>query len=340
MENSKFTNTIGLPDELVPILTDNWSCEYASLKRNGTPVTLPLIPFPGEDGRTIDINTGLAYPTKAERARNHPRVCLLFSDPRSVAVENPPTVLIYGQATVCDADLQANTDRYVRAFLERMRVLSFVPRWMFPNMIGYLGRIWIAVTPLKILWWPEGKMDTDPQTWFAPEGTHAPPCDPKPEPLVQPHNTLVRPNKDWRADLAHAAETLGDPILTVVDNDGYPVPFRTRGGSLEPDGIRLHLLPAMPAVPQGRACLTFHTMGMKNGAMISNENLTFLGDVDGNNGEALFKVERSIQGVSFKMSLMGIINLIRIIMGFKERLDPEASRRGQPVPVIRFPGEY
>ena len=75
-DNVQFRNILGLPEELVPLLVGNWSLEYASMKKDGTPVTIPLIPFPGEDGRTIDINTGLAYTTKAERARNNPRVPL------------------------------------------------------------------------------------------------------------------------------------------------------------------------------------------------------------------------------------------------------------------------
>lgn len=340
MEKKSFNNTIGLPEELVPILVENWSCEYASIKRDGTPITIPLIPFPGEDGRTIDINTGLAYPTKAERARNNPKVCLLFSEPRSAPAEKPPVVLVYGQATVCDADLQANTDRYLRGFLARMKFLSWMPRFLMRGMRGYLARIWIAVTPLKVIWWPEGDMHQKPEEWLAPEGTKAAPCDPKPEPLTKPHQTLVTPNADWREDIAYALEKLGPPVLTVVDGEGYPVPFRTKSGFLEPEGVRLQLLPAMPTVAQGRACLTFHTLGMKNGAMVSNENLTFIGEVSGDDNSIMFKVERSLQGVSFKMSIKGIYTLIRIILGFRKRLEAEASRRGQPVPAVRFPGEY
>jgi hypothetical protein len=340
MDNKSFNNDMGLPDELLPILVDNWSCEYASLKNDGTPITIPLIPFPGEDGRTIDINTGLAYPTKAERARNNPKVCLLFSEPRSAPAEKPPVVLVYGKATVCDADLQTNTDRYVRGFLARMKFLSWMPRFLMRGMRGYLARIWIAVTPLKVIWWTEGDMEKEPKEWHAPEGTHPPPCDPKPDPLTEPHQTLVTPKADWREDIAYALEKLGPPVLTVVDGEGYPVPFRTKNGILEPDGVRLNLLPVMPTSARGRACLTFHTLAMNNGMMVSNENLTFIGDVDGRQDEVLFKVERSLQGVSFKMSMKGILELIRVIRGFRSRLEAEAFRRGQPVPAVRFPGEY
>jgi hypothetical protein len=267
-------------------------------------------------------------------------VCLLFSEPRTATAEKPPVILVYGQATVCDADLQANTDRYLRGFLERMSFLSWMPKFVMRGMRGYLARIWIKVTPLKILWWPEGDMDLKPKEWRAPEGTQAQPCDPKPDPLPQPHSALVTPNEDWREDLSYAVENLGSPVLTVVDRDGYPVPFRTNSGLFEPDGVRLSLLSSMPTPAQGRACLTFHTVGMQNGTMVSNENLTFIGEVSGSHGDVLFKVVRPLQGVSFKMSINGIYTLIRIILGFRNRLEAEASRRGQPVPAVRFPGEY
>jgi hypothetical protein len=340
MEKTSFANVLGIPDELVPILIDNWSCEFASLKKDGTPITIPLIPWPGEDGCTIDVNTGLTYPTKAERARNNPQVCLLYSEPRGAAIDKPPVVLVYGQATVYDANLQANTDRVVRGYFDRMSALSIIPRFMLRGMGGYLARIWIAITPLKIIWWPEGNMDSVPKEWRAPEGTNAPPCDPKPKPLAKPHRALVTPNTDWREDIAYALEKLGPPLLTVVDENRYPVPFRTQSAFLRSEDIGLRLLPATPVPAQGRACLTFHTVKVKNGSMVANENLTFIGDVDGDQTEAHFKVERQIQGVSFKTDLKGILSLTRIMLGFRKRLEAEASRRGQPVPAIRFPGEY
>jgi hypothetical protein len=340
MDNESFSNALGLPAELVPLLIDNWSCEYASLKQNGTPVTIPLTAFPGEDGRTIDINTGLAYPTKAERARNNPRVCLLYSEPRGAALDRPPVVLVYGQATVYDADLQANTDRLVRGYLDRMTALSLMPRFMLHRLGAYLARIWIAVTPLKVLWWPEGILENAPKQWHAPEGTEVPPCDPKPKPLSTPHKPLLIPKTDWREDLTYALEKLGAPVLTVVDGDGYPVPFRTRFGSLDPSGVRLELLPSMPVNARGRACLTFHTVGVKNGSMISNENMTFIGEVDADKDGVLFKVERALPGVSLKTNPKGILTIMRVMLGFRKRLEIEASRRGQSVPLVRLPDEY
>jgi hypothetical protein len=329
-------NSIGLPQDLVPLLMDGL-CEYASLKKDGTPITSPVIPFPSENGYTIDVQTGLTYPMKAERARNNPQVCLLYSEPKASPVEKPSTVLVYGQATVYDSDIQANTDRYVRMSLTRSQMFRQMPAFILRQMDGYLARIWIAVTPLKLLWWPEGDMGAAPQQWHAPEGTQAPPSDPPPGPLPTPHKPLVDPPTDWRKDIAYAFDRLGTPIITVVDEDGYPVPFRIRGGSLGPAGVHLDLPSAMPVDARGRACLTFHTLKVQNGEMVSNENMSFVGEVSGDGGDALFKVERCLPIFSFRRDPAGVVSLILGIFRMGKRLEVEAARRGQSVPAVHKP---
>jgi hypothetical protein len=336
MENDlSFPNELGLPEELVPLLMDSWACEYASLKKNGTPITYPLLSFPGKDGRSIEIATGLAYPSKAERARNNPKVCLLYSDPRASQIENPPVTLVYGQATVYDSDLQANTDRYLRAFLSRSKMFNQMPRFALKWMTAYLARIWIAVTPLKVLWWPEGDMENDPKQWHAPEGTQAPPSDPKPKPLSKPHKPWMDTPSDWRKEITYAFDKLGLPVLTVVDEEGYPVPFRVLSGSLQSDGVNLEISSAMPTEARGRACLTFHTMKVKNGEMVSNANKSFIGTLSEDG--ALLKVKRQLGSAEMKVDLMGMLTLIAGIRRLGKRIDVEASRRGQPVPTLRLP---
>ena len=329
------TNSIGLPQDLVPLLMDG-VCEYASLKKNGTPITSPVIPFPGENGRTIDVQTGLTFPTKAERARNNPQVCLLYSEPKASPLERPPTVLVYGQATVYDSNLQANTDRYVRMSLTRFSLFRPLPAFILRWMNGYLARIWIAVTPLKLLWWPEGDMGVSPQQWHAPEGTQAPPSDPPPGRLPTPHKPLADTPTDWRKDIAYAFDRLGAPIITVVDEDGYPVPFRARGGSLRADGVHLDLPSAMPMEARGCACLTFHTLKVQKGEMVSNENMSFVGEVSGDRGDALFKVERCLPIISASRDPAGVVSLIFGFSRMRKRLEVEAARRGQPVPKINL----
>jgi hypothetical protein len=107
-------NPAGWPEELLPLFEQAITVEYASLTRAGAPVTYPVTPYVGEDGLTLDVSTGLTYSAKAERARRNPKVALLYSDPLGSGLDAAPVVLVQGLATVRDADLQANTDRYVR----------------------------------------------------------------------------------------------------------------------------------------------------------------------------------------------------------------------------------
>jgi hypothetical protein len=108
------------PDELLPLFERAITVEHASLTRAGTPVTYPVTPYAGEDGRTLDVSTGLTYPAKAERARRNPKVALLYSDPLGSGLDGAPVGLVQGLATVRDADLQANTDRYVRLGMAKL----------------------------------------------------------------------------------------------------------------------------------------------------------------------------------------------------------------------------
>jgi hypothetical protein len=101
------------PSGLREVFDRALTCEYASLTRAGSPVTVPSTPYVGDAG-TLDVSTGLSYPAKAERARRNPEVALLFADAIGTGAGDEPVVLVQGHAAVRDADLQANTDRYAR----------------------------------------------------------------------------------------------------------------------------------------------------------------------------------------------------------------------------------
>src|SRR5215213_11691674 len=113
-------NPAGWPAEVLQVFERAVTCESATLTKAGAPITWPLTPYVGEDGRTLDVSTGLTYPAKAERARRNPKVALLYSDPLGSGLDGAPVVLVQGMATVRDADLQANTDRYIRLGMAKL----------------------------------------------------------------------------------------------------------------------------------------------------------------------------------------------------------------------------
>jgi hypothetical protein len=335
-----FINDAGIPDAVVSVLVDaRWPCvcDYASVKRDGTPITVPLGAFPGENKRTIGISTGVAHPAKAERARANPKVALLYAEPKGLPMDNPPVVLVYGEATVRDSDLQANLDRMVRETMARVAMSQKMPKFMIRWMGGYMTRIWIEIMPLKILWWPDADLDKAPQVWHAPEGTSAPRSDPRPKPRDTPRTPLVAPPSDWRKEAAFAIEHFQLPTLTVVGQDGYPVPFKVCRSVLEGEGIRVELPAGAPVEPAGRACMTFSTIQVRNGEMVGNDSRNFLGDAIQDGDGLFFKVKRPLATMSAKMdSLSGILHFIAIVRESARRAKVEAARRDQPVPKVRL----
>jgi hypothetical protein len=190
-------NPAGWPEELLPVFERSLTATYASLTRAGQPVAFPCTPYLGDDGRTLDVSTGLTYPAKAERARRNPKVSLLFADPVGSGLDAPPVVLVQGLATVRDRDLQWNTDRYLRlSFAKFPGMYDRQPAALLRLMTYYWARIWVQVTPTRILWWPSGAVAEPPREWHAPDGTVAPPSDPAPR-GKQPPAWAEAPH-DWR----------------------------------------------------------------------------------------------------------------------------------------------
>jgi hypothetical protein len=122
-----------MPEQVRAVLAGAREVEFATLSAGGVPVNNPLFHYFGPAGTTNDVATGVAYPAKADRARRNPKVGLLFApgiaaaDPvvkgsltGQVSLEgtpggappDSPVVVICATASVRDADIQANTDRY------------------------------------------------------------------------------------------------------------------------------------------------------------------------------------------------------------------------------------
>ncbi len=133
-------------------------------------------------------------------------------------------------------------------------------------------------------------------------------------------------------------QNLGDPILTIVAADGFPLPFRVRNAELVPDGIRIHIPTDIPAIVTGSACLTFHTHPE---VFTGQQNLVFVERVQPEATDCVFVVERQLGDWSLAGSrLQATWDFFRNGRKLAPRLAAEAARRGQPVPKVRLPGEY
>jgi hypothetical protein len=331
-------NPAGWPEVVLPLFERAMTVEYASLTRAGTPVTYPVTPYVGDDGLTLDVSTGLTYPAKAERARRNPKVALLYSDSMGTGLDAAPVVLVQGFATVRDADLQANTDRYVRLAIAKFpEAYGSQPKFLLRSLAWYFARIWVRVTPTRILWWPEGRVGETPREWTAPEGTDAPPSDPAP-PGKQPAAWLEQP-PEWRQAAEQAAREFPFRDLTFVGTDGFPVCLPVGEISPDPRGFRLRAARGPGKAPEGAACLTFHTHAPDGPAQ---QNRAVVGRISPTDeGTLVFEVERLLGNWNVSQNRLGFMFDFMFLKGrrLRPRLKAESARRSQPVPEVRLPGE-
>lgn len=324
-------NPYGWPGEALQLFARAITAEYATLTVRGAPLTYPVTPYTADDGSSLDVSTGLTYPGKAERARRNPKTALLFSDPVGTRLQKPPVVLVQGAAAVRDADLQANTDRYLRLSTGKVpEAYAGMPAFMLRSMPWYFVRVWIQITPLRILWWPEGNLERLPERWEAPAHLQVPASDPAP--AGKPPGAWKTGPADWRPGASFAAQHLGNPVVTLVDREGYPLPMRVRHTAAAPFGFTYDIPGGLPADLTGPACITFHTHPEK---FTGQQNMVFAGRVD---EPGSFSVDRQLGDWSMTGSkLQAVLEFMRNGRIIAPRLKEEARRRGQAVPKIRIP---
>jgi hypothetical protein len=297
-----------------------------------------MTPYVNDDRRSIDVSTGVTYPAKAERARHNPNVALMFSDSVGLTMESPPTVLVLGAAAVRDSDLQANTDRYVaRSFNKLPAAMGRTPWFVMRTQTWYWARIWIEVTPLRVLWWQPGRAAEEPGIWSAPDDLVLKPSDPAPS-GASPAAWQRVEGHDWRSHAARAIGRIGNPTVTLVA-DGWPVPVPATELRAVPDGFAGRFPAGLPFGPgglEGPACMSFQRHAEK---FVGQDNAAFVGRAGTDGNEFHFTVERRLGDFVLPGGrLRRTGRLLGYGRALGRRLEPECRRRGQPVPRVRRPG--
>ena len=154
-----------LPNNVIDVLRLTRHAEFVTTSAAGVPIDTVCTFFASDGLKTLDLTTGLAYPTKADRARKNPKVGLLVE-----GAGGGPVVSVAGIAAVRDADLQANLIRYLA---ENGHSLRGDVGWpLAQKAVWYWSRILVEVAPARVLWWDSlAAMDQAPHRIDAPAGT-------------------------------------------------------------------------------------------------------------------------------------------------------------------------
>ena len=320
--------------ELQPIFERYITVAFSSLTKDNTAITMPLTPYVGSTG-TLDVSTGLTYPTKAERARRNPNVALLYFDPKGSGVSKPLTVLVQGKAAVRDHNLQANTNRYIHDSLAKIpAAMKGMPRFIMKSMGWYFARIYIETTPAHIYWWEMGKEDLAPNEWHAPDYMTYPVSDPAPQGNV-PSGWKEAP-LDWKTGAKSAVEHLGLPILSINSEDGYPVMMRAKSVRLTETGFVLDMPKGITFPQYGSGTVTF---SYHPETFTGQLNAAFRGVASGNGTQINFAIQRQLSDWSAggDNRLAGMFEFMKASLSLRSRLAAESARRGQPVPQVNLP---
>jgi hypothetical protein len=236
-----------------------------------------------------------------------------------------PVVVVRARAAVRDADLQANCVRYIAE--TGFKGISHGVSWeQARQAVTYWSRIIIENKPERVYWWDnQAAMDGPPQVWNAPADTVYPTSDPKPSGEMKPSAWPVRP---WQEVARDAVAKGAAAQLTVLDDDGYPMPMRARSFELVEAGFRLVIPRGVPWRIAGKASLTF--AGFQ----------TFVGETVPTSGASLFKAARSLPEHPSTRDTKQVLQPSEDTRKKAwARMEYEAQRRGQsiPAPPVELP---
>lgn len=164
-----------LPKSVVDVFNHYLTAELTTLGRSGVPITWPIMPIFWAERNLFVTLTSIGLPQKAINLRRNPQTSLLFSDPTGSNLENPPIVLVQGQAEVGEKIMVTREDAgpelfevilfQARKMVQKQPAMSLYMRNPLTRylMDWYFMRLLITIEPRNILWWQDRDYARPPQ---------------------------------------------------------------------------------------------------------------------------------------------------------------------------------
>ena len=156
-----------LPKPVVELIEAALVTELSVVRRDGRPVTYPLIPL--WDGEKILMTSSILFSRKLEHLKDNPRVSLSFSDPVALGGRQGRAT-IQGDARVIDGDPHTDWEQVLPLWSAKEPVILQIlkNRVAFPL---FFERSVIEVIPRRVLYWPDGDTSRPPDISMAPDWT-------------------------------------------------------------------------------------------------------------------------------------------------------------------------
>jgi hypothetical protein len=250
--------TGSLPPEVQEAFDRFITCEYTTIDAAGQPIVWPVTPYYKPGAPSIDVTTGVGYPKKADDAKRHPSVSLLFSDPTGSGVSSGISVLVQGTAEVDERDLDANRDRYWRESAEKLPGTKDMhpPKPLRGLLRWYYARIYVKVRPERVFVWPDGDVSREP----ALHDSHIEEVrSGHTEVPLEPHDAPHDAEGVWDDRIDELGQRHETAVLSWLAPDGFPLSVRVAVRT-EPSARRIRILSEPAGLPlvAGRASLVAH----------------------------------------------------------------------------------
>ncbi len=293
-----------LPSEVKAVISEFRTCEFSTLARDGAPITWPTVTLwqPQEDRFVITTSIGLAQ--KALNIRRNPKVSLSFSDPTASGLEDPPAVLVQGDAEVAGEvkTSLAGFEEYWKRLFERqpagkMYGANPLTRYL---MDWYYMRLYIFIRPRRTMWRAEGDFGRVAE------------------------EVRVTGRVDEIARYLPAFQTA---VLSGLDTEGYPYSVRCRPVLDRSMGIWRLDLPMDTTIQPGPASLLCHS---HNERLWNLKSFLVRGRLQRDEGGSTFVSERFVPGGG----IGGVRGLVRAMIDMRRNAAGYLQKRGLARPRI------